>query len=453
MAFVPKYILILFGLILIDFVFAQFMERAEGRRRKLFLLVSIVSNVGILFVFKYFNFFNQNVADLAQFLHWNYSIESLSLVLPLGLSFHIFQSLSYVIEVYRGKFPAERHLGIYALYVLFYPQLVAGPIERPEHLIPQLKKETAFDVRNVTLGPRLMLWGFFKKLVIADRLAIIVDFVFAHIGVSPGPSILFAMIFFAFQLYADFSGYSDIARGSAQVLGITVVNNFKQPYLSLSVSEFWRRWHISLSNWFRDYFYFPLAYSAQKVTRTWLYVCLFVTFLVTGLWHGAGWTFVVMGGLHGTYLVTGLVTKKLRERINILIGINKFPLFHATLQILMTFAMVSFSWVFFRSPNMHTAVSFIAALFKGWGMSFHDAFYAYFLMPFQTLGVSKYNVIIALLGIFVLLMVDYLERYKPERCDFQKYPLYARSFIYVGLILSIVIFGVFTNQQFIYFQF
>ena len=214
--FVPKYIFVLFFIILVDFILARWMEQTEGAAKRSLFVAGVVVTVGVLFVFKYFNFFNENIAALAQALQWNYSIGALSFLLPLGLSFHTFQSVSYLIEVYRGNYPAERHLGIYALYVMFFPQLVAGPIERPAHLLPQFKKTVSFDTGNVLSGLRLMLWGFFKKIVIADRLALSVNYVYANIAAVPGPSILFAMFAFGFQLYADFSGYTDIARGRAR---------------------------------------------------------------------------------------------------------------------------------------------------------------------------------------------------------------------------------------------
>jgi D-alanyl-lipoteichoic acid acyltransferase DltB (MBOAT superfamily) len=308
MAFIPQYILILFAIIIIDFVAAQQISTRTGHSRRLFLLVSILSNVGILFVFKYFNFFNANFAALAHALHWNYSIGALALILPLGLSFHTFQSLSYIIEVYRGNYPPERHLGKYALYVMFFPQLIAGPIERPGHLLPQLKTPISFDVNKIYSGLRLMLWGFFKKVVVADRLAIAVDYVWHHTATVPGPGILAAMVFFSFQLYADFSGYSDIARGSARVLGIEVMANFNRPYFSASVAEFWRRWHISLSGWFRDYVYIPLG--GNRVVRWKQYRNTLIVFLIVGVWHGAGWTFVMMGFIFGFYICIGLATKQ-----------------------------------------------------------------------------------------------------------------------------------------------
>ena len=452
MAFVPKYIFILFALVLIDFILAKNIEKSVGKRRKLFFIGSIISNIGILFVFKYFNFFSENISAIDKLIHWNYSVGFLKILLPLGLSFHTFQSLSYVIEVYRGKYKAEGHLGIYALYVFFFPQLVAGPIERPEHLLPQLKKEIYFDWSNILSGLRLMAWGFFKKLVVADRLAISVTYIYAHILSVPGLSILITMIFFAIQLYADFSGYSDIARGSAKVLGIDVVRNFAEPYFSTSIAEFWRRWHISLSSWFRDYFYFPLAYSRKKVTRLWLYVCVVLTFLVTGLWHGAGWTFMVMGALYGIYIVFGLITKSWREALIKWVRLDHIPHLHKTLQIIFTFILVSFSWIFFRSPNMQTALTFIRQLFVGWNMSVPQLIQGYILEPFQNLGFGQNEFIISLIGILVIIIVEHIQN-KKLWGFFDSKTLLVRSFVYSILIMSIFIFAVSTNQQFIYFQF
>ncbi len=453
MAFVPKYILILFAIILIDYCMAQLIEKAHGHRKKVFFVVSLVANIGILFAFKYFNFFNDNVAALAHLIGWNYSIGALRLILPLGLSFHTFQSLSYVIEVYRGKYKAERHLGVYALYVMFFPQLVAGPIERPAHLLPQLKTYHRFEWRNILVGLRIMGWGFFKKLVIADRLAVIVDYVYGNVSYVPGLSILLTIIFFAFQLYADFSGYSDIARGSAKMLGIDVMRNFEQPYFSRSVAEFWRRWHISLSTWFRDYFYFPLAYARKRATRTWLYVCLILTFLVTGLWHGAGWTFVVMGAIHGCSIVLGMAAKPFRDRVSKLVGLSRLPKVHGALQTLYTFGIVSVSWIFFRSPNIATASAFLGRLFHGWAMSLGSYMQTFFISPFAALGVNRSEVILSFGGIIFLLLVEHIQRTNVLGVLLDKKPVYVKSLLYTGLALSIVIFGVYTTKQFIYFQF
>src|SRR4030066_714116 len=254
MAFIPIYILVLALTIVIDYTAGLLIEKAEGEKRRWFLIMSIVSTCGVLFIFKYFNFFNANLSQLARFLHWNYSIESLSLILPIGLSFHTFQSLSYVIEVYRGNFKAERHFGIYALYVMFYPQLVAGPIERPGNLLHQFYEKHTYDDQRAMDGLKLMLWGFFKKVVIADKLALIVDQVYQDPPQFTGIPLIAAALFFGIQVYCDFSGYSDIAIGSAQAMGFRLMDNFNRPFHSTSMTEFWRRWHVSLMTWFRDFF-------------------------------------------------------------------------------------------------------------------------------------------------------------------------------------------------------
>ena len=259
MAFVPVYILILGFTIVVDYFAGILIENAQGRRRKWLLIVSLVSNIGVLFIFKYFNFFNTNLKALAEAIHWNYSLESLSIALPIGLSFHTFQAMSYTIEVYRGNQKAERRFGIYALYVMFYPQLVAGPIERPQNLLPQFYEKHDFDYQRVTDGLKLMAWGFFKKIVIADRLAVAVNLVYNAPYKYTGLPLIIATYFFAFQIYCDFSGYTDIARGAARVMGFRLMKNFNRPYFATSVADFWTRWHISLSTWFKDYLFTPLA--------------------------------------------------------------------------------------------------------------------------------------------------------------------------------------------------
>jgi D-alanyl-lipoteichoic acid acyltransferase DltB (MBOAT superfamily) len=453
MAFVPKYILILFALILIDFIFAQKIETTVGKLKHAYFMGSLSANLGILFVFKYFNFFNENLSTLANFLHWNYSFNMLHLILPLGLSFHIFQSLSYVIEVYRGKYPAERHLGIYALYVLFFPQLIAGPIERPAHLLPQFRKVVVLDWINIFSGLRLMAWGFFKKIVIADRLALSVDYVYSHIAHVPSLSILLSTIFFAIELYADFSGYSDIARGGARVLGIDLMRNFNLPYFSGSIAEFWRRWHISLSSWFRDYLYYPLTYSITRLTRPWLYASIVITFLLTGLWHGAGWTFIIMGALHGTYITLGLATKSYREKFSLLIGLTPLSQVRRIFQVTYTFALVCFSWIFFRSPNLETAVAFVKGLFNNWHLTPGQFLQQYYFFPYETLGISRTELLLSVSSIIFLLAIEYALLKKPLLELLNRQPIVVRSALSSGLILASIIFGVCTTKQFIYCQF
>ena len=315
MAFIPIYILILFVTITIDYFAGIWIENSQGNNRKWFLVMSIISTCLVLFVFKYFNFFLGNVAAIAKFLHWNYPIEILNIILPIGLSFHTFQSLSYVIEVYRNNQKAEHNFGIYSLYVMFYPQLVAGPIERPQNLLHQFYEKHSFDFERVVDGLKLMAWGLFKKVVVADRLALIVNGVYDNPTQFSGSSLILSLatVFFAFQIYCDFSGYSDIARGCARVMGFKLMVNFDRPYFSKSIAEFWKRWHISLSTWFRDYLYISLG--GNRVSTSRLYFNLFITFLISGLWHGANWTYVIWGALNGIYLIFAIVTAGLRRRL------------------------------------------------------------------------------------------------------------------------------------------
>lgn len=452
-AFVPKYIFVLFFIILVDFIFALWMERTEGVVKRSLFITSLVVTIGVLFVFKYFNFFNENIGALAHALDWNYSIGALSLILPLGLSFHTFQSLSYLIEVYRGKYPAERHLGLYALYVMFFPQLVAGPIERPAHLLPQFKRAVSFQRGNLFSGIRLMTWGFFKKIVIADRLALSVNYVYANIAAVSGLSILFAMFAFAFQLYADFSGYTDIARGSARVLGIELVRNFDQPYFSRSIEEFWRRWHMSLSSWFRDYVYLPLVWKRKEWGIWWIYCAVVITFILVGVWHGAAWTYVVMGLLFGCYIIIGRLTKPMRQTFTVWIDLTHIPRLHTFVRAVITFALVSVAFVFFRSPDLPSAMSFLRQMFAGWNISFAQFIEGYIVHPFAMIGMKNTDLGLALGFVGILLLVENLERHGRLNEFLNKQPLFVLSVLYSSIVFAIVLLGMFTASTFIYFQF
>lgn len=288
MAFIPKYILILFLTILIDYFAALGIVRSTGGTKRLLLILSIVSTCLVLFVFKYFNFFVDATGSMARFFNLDYPLNTLAIILPIGLSFHTFQSLSYVIEVYLGNQKAEPHFGIYALYVMFFPQLVAGPIERPQNLLHQFHEEKRPDPQMIADGLKLMAWGFFKKLVIADKVCILVDSVYKTPHEFGSPMLVLATIFFSIQIYCDFSGYSDISRGAARVLGYDLMVNFRQPYFAASIAEFWRRWHISLSTWFKDYLYIPLGGNRVNPVRR--NANMLVVFSISGLWHGANWT-------------------------------------------------------------------------------------------------------------------------------------------------------------------
>ncbi|WP_221392632.1 MBOAT family protein [Dyadobacter sp. NIV53] len=396
MAFVPVYILILGFTIVIDYFAGIYIEKAAGARRKLLLTVSLVANVGILAIFKYFNFISANLTDLLHTLGLPVSLPLLTILLPIGLSFHTFQAMSYTIEVYRGNQKALRDFGIYSLYVMFYPQLVAGPIERPQNLLHQFYEKHYFDAFRVTEGLKRMLWGMFKKIVIADRLSLYVDAVYNNVNHHSSITLIVATVFFAIQIYCDFSGYADIALGTAQVMGFNLMENFKRPYFSKSISEFWSRWHISLSTWFKDYLYISLGGNRVSVPR-W-YFNLFIVFLLSGLWHGANWTYLMWGAINGLYLIFALVLAKPKGYFNNFLGASRFPKVFSVFQILTTFALVCFSWIFFRANNIGDAFKIISKIFQFKGRLFmqEDIFYA-------------------LTGIGILFITEYVSEYYPEK--------------------------------------
>jgi D-alanyl-lipoteichoic acid acyltransferase DltB (MBOAT superfamily) len=351
MAFIPIYLLVLAATIIIDYFAAIQIENSEGRKRNMWLWISIIFTCIILFFFKYYDFVAWNVTEAAVLLHSNVTMSALHLILPIGLSFHTFQSLSYVIEVYRGNQKTERHFGIYSLYVMFYPQLVAGPIERPQNLLHQFYEKHNFNYDDVTSGLRLMAWGLFKKAVIADRLAQFVTPVYDNPGNYDGGVLLVATLFFSFQVFCDFSGYSDIARGAARVMGFKLMLNFDRPYAATSLSDYWRRWHISLSTWLRDYVYEPTAMGLRDWGMYGIVFALMLTFLISGFWHGANWTFVVWGLLHGVGLSLEAMFTKQRKKLS-----KAMPtwLFNA-IMLAVTFSFVNFTYIFFRAKTIDDA--------------------------------------------------------------------------------------------------
>jgi alginate O-acetyltransferase complex protein AlgI len=349
MTFIPKYLLILGGTILVDYFAGLLIARSSGKTRKAWLVLSIITNVGVLLLYKYYFFLLDTIAPVLRDLFPHYDIPYMNFILPIGLSFHTFQAMSYTIEVYRGNQPPERNFVVYALYVMFYPQLVAGPIERPQHILPQLHEFKPYNWDNVKEGLARMLWGFFKKVVIADRLAIEVNHAYSHTGLSAW-ALWVGAIFYSFQIYCDFSGYSDIALGSAKVMGINLMENFKQPYISSGITEFWGRWHISLSSWFRDYVYIPMGGNRRGETRRKINVL--TTFMLSGLWHGANFTFIVWGALHGLLVTFMPGRKTIRHK-----WVKTIFL------VLVNFILVTLLWVFFRSPNMQFAFNYIKGMF------------------------------------------------------------------------------------------
>lgn len=432
MSFIPIYLLILIFTIIIDYYAGIYLEKFEGKKRKVFLIISLIANIGILAIFKYYNFINDNISHLLGIFNHQNPIPYLSMILPIGLSFHTFQAMSYTIEVYRGNQKAEKNFGIYALYVMFYPQLVAGPIERPQNLLYQFYKKHEFDNERIVNGLKLMLWGLFKKLVIADRLSIYVDAIYNNPDHHSGLSIIVATVLFAFQIYCDFSGYSEIAIGSAQVMGFKLMTNFNRPYFAKSVSEFWKRWHISLSTWFTDYLYISMGGNRVSIPR-W-YFNLFFVFLVSGLWHGANWTFIIWGGLNGLYLIFALIKNKFFKPIQFKYEILK-TLTNFT-NVLITFLLICLSWIFFRASNVDNAFIIINNLLKK-GSLFFDS-----------------NLIYSILAIFILIVVEYFGEYhKDKNLLFNSRNSIIRKLSYASIIIMILTIGVFDGGQFIYFQF
>ncbi|KAA6438496.1 MBOAT family protein [Dyadobacter flavalbus] len=435
MAFVPIYILILGFTIVIDYYAGIYIENAIGARRKLLLTVSLVANIGILAVFKYYNFISENLTNLLQALGLDISVPLLTILLPIGLSFHTFQAMSYTIEVYRGNQKAVKEFGIYSLYVMFYPQLVAGPIERPQNLLYQFYEKHNFDYFRVKEGLKRMLWGLFKKLVVADRLSLYVDAVYNNIGHHSSSTLIVATIFFAIQIYCDFSGYADIALGSAQVMGFTLMENFKRPYFSKTISEFWSRWHISLSTWFKDYLYISLGGNRVSVPR-W-YLNLFIVFVVSGLWHGANWTYIIWGALNGIYLVAAIILAKPKAAFNNWIGITGFPRIYLFVQIVTTFILICFTWIFFRANSISDAFKIIGRISRFEGSLYKNETMFYGLMAIGILFISEF-------------VPEYFPQYK---LALRSENAAIRIGSYALIILLILSIGVFDGGQFIYFQF
>jgi len=441
MAFLPIYILILGFTIVIDYIAGIQIEASTGHRRKLFLILSLVANIGVLAFFKYYNFVNNNLSAVLETIGYHNPVPALLLLLPIGLSFHTFQAMSYTIEVYRGKYKAERHFGIYALYVMFYPQLVAGPIERPQNILWQFFKRHEFDYHNVVTGLKIILWGLFKKIVIGDRLGSFVDQVYNDPTNFHGLALIVATVFFALQIYCDFSGYSDIAVGTARGMGFELIQNFNRPYFSRSISEFWRRWHISLSSWFRDYLYIPLGGNRVKLPRR--YFNLMLTFLISGLWHGANWTFIIWGGLNGLFQMLEIASDKFRGRMFGVLS-ARYSKTMAACGILFTFILICFTWIFFRANTLHDAFYIVSNIFAKGKTSIYVLFNAK----------NYVDVGFGLFGLFILLFFEVRQGAQTLPDYLSSKPKVVNWGFYYGLVMAIFLLGDFWGtQQFIYFQF
>lgn len=441
MAFVPMYILILFGTIVIDYFAGIVIEKNTGGKKRAALIISLIANIGILCVFKYYNFFVENFEVLFATLNIPFKLPLLSILLPIGLSFHTFQAMSYTIEVYRGNQMAERHFGVYALYVMFFPQLVAGPIERPQNMIHQFHEKHFLIPQNVLDGIRQILWGFFKKVVIADRLSLYVDPVFNNYSDYHYINIIIASVFFAFQIYADFSGYSDIALGTARIMGFNLMINFDRPFASKNVTEYWRKWHISLSSWLKDYLYTPIALNRRNWGIVGILFALVITMMISGLWHGAAWTFIIYGSIQGTAICLELLTKKIRKHLS-----KKIPsIIYNNLSIVLTFAFTCFCLIFFRAHTLPDAFGMINNIF-----SLNNSNQYKWVVGAGELTFNQFSWTIS--G-FCLLLLFITEKFtSPDLKSLNKFP---RIDISLGIIVFtlILIGGVFNQSSFIYFQF
>ncbi len=430
-------------------------KRRAARNKKLWVALSFILNLAILIFFKYWGFFTQNVIALGGFLNITIEMPTFDVLLPVGISFYTFQALSYTMDVYRGDIYAEKNLFKYALFVSFFPQLVAGPIERSKNLLVQVNQPHYFNPDNVRDGLLLMLWGFFQKVVIADRVAALVNQVYGHWSEVAGISIILATVLFAVQIYCDFGGYSNIAIGAAQVMGFSLMENFHQPYLATSCADFWRRWHISLSTWFRDYLYIPLGGNRKGKWRK--YFNLLVVFLVSGLWHGAQWSYVAWGGLNGLYQVIGDILKPIRTKVLGVLHIRREWKAWKVLRIVLTFCLIDFAWLFFRAPSFMTGIAMIQRV--------HDELWPQSLfligtdgsMGLYTLGLDVAEFWLAMASILLLIVVDIVKEKRPIRPMITRLPVVPRWIFYFVSVYVILIFGAygpgFDASAFIYFQF
>ncbi len=448
----PKYALLIATSTVITYLSGILINKSgdNTKLKKLWVALSFASNIAILFFFKYFDFALGNLNLILSNFGFEMINPAFDVILPVGISFYTFQALGYTVDVYRKDVEPEKNILRYALFVSFFPQLVAGPIERSSNLIKQLRGRHYFDSKRVANGLMLMLWGFFEKLVIADRAAYVVDTVYNNYTNYTGFALVIATVLFAFQIYCDFASYSDIARGAAQVMGFNLMKNFDTPYFSLSVGEFWRRWHISLSSWFRDYLYIPLGGNRKGKLRK--YFNLMVVFFCSGLWHGASWSYVVWGCLNGFYQVIGDVTKPVRNKLSQALNLDKDVFSSKLAKGFVTFVLIDFSWIFFRAGSFKAALTIIKNMFSEFNLwIFTDG-------TIFTLGLDSADMFVLLLSLMVLFVMSAL-KYKGVniRETLSKQGLWFRYFVYLTGIFAILILGIYgpgyDASQFIYFQF
>ncbi|NML21727.1 MBOAT family protein [Pseudoflavitalea sp. G-6-1-2] len=420
----------------LDYYSGLRIDGASSRStKKTWLWISISINLGVLMLFKYFNFFAENFVSAAATLGIKMHAATINVLLPVGISFYTFHGLSYILDIYNNRIKAERNIVDYSVFVSFFPLLVAGPIERATHLLPQIKRNRTFNYTQLADGMRQILWGLVKKLLIADNLAMYADMIFAKHAQYHGSTLALGVVFFAIQIYADFSGYTDIATGTARLFGIELLRNFAFPYFSRDIAEFWRRWHISLTSWFKDYLYIPLGGSRGS---TWMKIRnTYIVFLVSGFWHGANWTFIVWGLLHATYFLPLLLLNRNRQHLETVAAGRWLPSPKEFLSISVTFLLVCFAWIFFRSPNLSAAITFIGEMCSA----------SFFSMPevFPTLIVAI---------VLVFLIVEWMGREQPYAIAKTglNLPRPVRWSMYLGITILIIIMSG-KDQPFIYFRF
>ncbi len=436
--------LIFFSTIVDYFIGLRLSKQENIRKRKILLWISIAINLGFLGFFKYYNFFIDNFILGFSLLGTEIKPNSLNIILPVGISFYTFQTLSYTIDIYKRKLEPTKDFIAFSAFVSFFPQLVAGPIERAKNLLPQFYKKRNFDYLKAIDGMRQILWGLFKKIVIADNCANYANLIFDNPNSYSGNTLLLGAIFFAFQIYGDFSGYSDIAIGTSRLFGFNLKQNFAFPYFSRDIAEFWRRWHISLSTWFRDYLYIPLGGSRGSV---WIKIRnTIVIFVVSGFWHGANWTFIIWGALNAIYFLPLLLTNNNRNNLNIVAQTKHLPSIKDALNILLTFCLTTFAWIFFRAENLTHAFQYLKGMFS-------MSLFKISITDLKVLSIGAEIIYIIVLILF-LIIFEWVQRGKQHALQFQnvKRPSIFRWILYYVLIALIIYFNK-NGQEFIYFQF
>jgi len=446
MCYQAELVFLIFGTTLVSWVMSNVIERTEKPKyKKLALAVTLITSLGVLFFYKYFDFLAGTVFDIAALFGNKGNRFALNLMLPVGISFYTFQTLSYVIDVYRGEVETEKNFFFYALFVSFFPQLVAGPIERPDNLIPQLKAEHKWSNSDAVAGLKILLLGFFKKICVADLISGFVNSVYNNPAESSAVSIIIATLLFAVQIYCDFAGYTDIAIGCSRIMGIRLMKNFDHPYSATSIREFWSRWHISLSTWFRDYLYIPLGGNRVSYGRH--LANLFIVFLVSGLWHGAAWTFVIWGALHGVYQIIGKLTLKSRNKLIGKLGFSEKSRGVLILRQVITFILVDIAWLMFRANSIGDAGILIKKLFFGWNVGIGEAL--------NSMGLTLEMILLTVFSLILLVLLDRMITY--EGVD-DKSSSVVKNGAFIYVVWTIVICWCLLLSKnmistFIYFQF